>query len=83
MIEHGEECRNEDDGRQNLKSEIKSQMRTLLAQITKHELRSGKRVTEQPVDCIARHLENAPANIGTQHKHRKCELQAQSPADCL
>ena len=83
MIKHGEECGDEDDGRQHLKGKIEAQGRALLAQFAEHELRAFKRVTQQPAHGISGSLKYAAADIRLQDEQGKGDLQPETPGDGL
>src|ERR1700688_2388105 len=76
VVEHGEECRDKDDGRQYLKREIEAEMRTLLSKFTKNKLRTDKGITEKPIYYIAGFLKNSPTGLDSQHEYCAGKLQA-------
>ena len=83
VVEYGKKSGDEDDGWQNLKSKIETQVRALFAKIAKNERRSGKGIAQQAIYRVTSFLEHNAANIRFQHKNGKSYLQAQSPGDCL
>ena len=71
MIEHREECRDENDGRQYLEGEDHSQVRVLFAELSKDHLRSYKCVGEKTIDAGACFCEQDSPQLKT--KDEDCE----------
>src|SRR3982075_4308404 len=83
VVEHCKECSDKDNCGKDLKREIKSEVRTLFAQFSKHKLRSGEGVTQKTVHCVAGFLEGLTPRVDPQHEYGEHELQSQAPGDCF
>ena len=79
VIEHGKECRDEDDCRQDLEREDGSEGSIRRAQCTKQHLGAGRRCAEHVIHNIAGPSHCALPKIKPQYQEGKDELQAQPP----
>ena len=74
VVEHGEKCRDEDDGWQYLEGKIKPEMGTLLPEFAKHKLGADESVTKQSIHHITGFLKHSPASFDSQYKYGEDQL---------
>ena len=83
MIEQRKKSSDENNRRQNLKSEYEVLRRILNAQFAKNKLRTVERVAQKQIDVVASDLKYFPAQIKTQNEKSERDLQAKSPENRL
>src|SRR5208283_466633 len=83
VIQDGEQRADEDHRGQDLKGKVKTQMRSLFAEIAKNKLRSGKRIAEKAIHGVASLLEKRAADFNLKNKKGEDKLPAEAPAHGL
>src|ERR1700688_4872097 len=82
VIEHSEKSGDEDNGGQHSESEV-SELRSRLGQVSKDEVGSGVRVTQQLRDAVSRFLKYNPPGVNSQNENCEYELQTEAPCHCF